>query len=98
MIVYEPGLSVLTALPPFVSVIVKPGPTLPASGVGGGLPGEGGSGEREARGECGGGSELAGAVMRSPTVVDEPPASARGGRNPVYGMPSRGDAPVCTPV
>ena len=33
VIVYAPGLSVLTALPPFVSVIVKPGPTVPASGV-----------------------------------------------------------------
>src|SRR3954464_13802241 len=33
VIAYEPGLSVFTALPDFMSVIVKPGPTAPASGV-----------------------------------------------------------------
>ena len=56
VIVYEPAFSVVTFLPPFASVIVKPGPTVPARGVA--ADGERGGSEREARdGERGGGDE-----------------------------------------
>ena len=58
----------MTALPPLVSVIVKPGPSVPASGVAAVEPAMDGSCEREARGEGGGGGEKGRALHESPTV------------------------------
>ena len=46
VIVYEPAFTDVTFFPPFASVIVKPGPTVPASGVAAGAASDGAASAR----------------------------------------------------
>ena len=88
LIVYWPGLSVLTGLPALVSVIVKPGPTVPASCVAAEPAKAGAASARPAA--------MAAVVSRGVRSHDfsnigrrGSPQGARGGWSSVYGRVAR---------